>query len=274
MSATNQPTVTFPFPTTLGTVPREGSKYATITIDWQATGGWPNGIVPINLLAQFQSGQFTTVQSVIVNNSTNGFGVVLSELESGQTVHVGPFKIGRYPLICGPSPEFTVAALGTSPGGYSGSTQFFFLNTPVANLSESRLEGPALQFSNSLSLNATTPLQINLGIQPTFQASFRSMDLSLVVPGGLSAAANGVISFYEQDTNSPPGHDSSSTVFWTGPWFGAAGVVNGQPIYQRQVLFPGGAVQRFPGNPLWLYTTGTTALFAYLTLTYTILTIQ
>src|ERR1700733_7963911 len=83
-------------------IPRaaEGSKGCSLQIYWQNIFN----IVPtfpivatINLLMQYKTGQFTTIQAVWIDNSTVPYPVTLTSLETQQSITVPPFYQGMYP---------------------------------------------------------------------------------------------------------------------------------------------------------------------------------
>lgn len=125
-------------PTQIGTLPPEGSRSATTIIPWQ--GLWLAGsqsVFQVNLLAQFQSGRFTTVQAVWINNLGVPWAVTVTCQESGQILVVPPFSQGMYPLIGQQSPIFTITLqtsnsgfLGRNPGIVPATTTLIWLNTP------------------------------------------------------------------------------------------------------------------------------------------------
>lgn len=130
----------FPVPVTLDTLPGNGSKAVSIRVIWNTVPIVGNSIAArviqnINLLSQFQSGQFNTVQAVYIDNLTCAYGVVLQSLESGQKLTCPPFSSGTFPLLCGPSPQFSAEIQGqfffTAADIGNSSTSFHFLNTPA-----------------------------------------------------------------------------------------------------------------------------------------------
>jgi hypothetical protein len=137
-------TFLYPQPIVLGAAPPsvEGSKVIPIAVSWAAVLTTNNGnftnnltlIQPINLLQQFQTGQFTTVQAVYVDNQTNASMVALTCLETGFTIRIPPFAKGMYPLLCGPSPTFTLTFYAQVDPDYgwvqtNATTRLYFLNT-------------------------------------------------------------------------------------------------------------------------------------------------
>ena len=137
---------TFVTPVTLDTIPKEGSRCYVARVQWASTYSYPPyGQTGISLLQPFQSGQFTSVQSVYVDNATVPYRVRLTCLETGLTIHVPPFSQGTYNLLTGNSPSFVAVldgvtayyanAYASSPSSLVGvnsacTTSFYFLNTP------------------------------------------------------------------------------------------------------------------------------------------------
>jgi hypothetical protein len=154
MCAQAAASITYPFPTNLGTSPAEGSKYVYQSINWQqvkinSVGGVD---VEINLLSQFQSGQFTSVQSVWIDNQTCPFTFILSCDQTSQVIRVPAFSHGMYPLIATAAPTFTgsiVFAMDANYGTFAlstwllSSTKLFFLNTSQAYYQTSAATGEA-----------------------------------------------------------------------------------------------------------------------------------
>lgn len=106
-----------------------------MSVNWQLVYNTTAGFIDqINLLSQFQTGQFTTCQSVYVDNQTVPEMVTLVCNETGFTVRVPPFAKGIYPLLCSTAPTFTLTLnLCADPDyGYAYSactTRLFFFNT-------------------------------------------------------------------------------------------------------------------------------------------------
>jgi hypothetical protein len=125
---------TFPAPLTLGTIPPEGSKGVRVTVNWDS----PQVNValgysfPINMLAQYQSGQFTSVQAIFVDNSNVPFAVQINCEGIGQAIWVPPFSQGMFPIFVSQAPIFTVnlQVLGAPGTLLKSSTDVTFLNTP------------------------------------------------------------------------------------------------------------------------------------------------
>ena len=114
----------------------ENSKAAYLSIYWKAvhdaTGGF---YAVINLLQQYQTGNFTTVQAVWIDNSTAPYEFVLNCLETTQTIRVAPFTMGMFPIFASTSPTFGATLNGLADPVYGllntdCTTEIFFLNTP------------------------------------------------------------------------------------------------------------------------------------------------
>lgn len=97
-------------PVSLGTIPKEVSKVCTVKIRWAADTYQfaPFGEYKINLLQQYQSGQFTSVQCVYVDNSTVPYQVRLTCDETAAVVVIPPLSQGFYDLLTGQAPSFTL----------------------------------------------------------------------------------------------------------------------------------------------------------------------
>lgn len=116
-------------PVKLGLLPpeRELSKTYAITQRWNDPN-LVNGVATYNLLQEYQSGQFTTIQAIWIDNSTNSLAVRFTCLETGFTINVGPFTQGMYPLASNVAPIFTLSQPATVAN--SASTKFIVFNTP------------------------------------------------------------------------------------------------------------------------------------------------
>lgn len=125
-------------PATSGVVPTEGSKVGVFPISWANTT--PFGSSQLNLLQQWQSGQFTAPQCVFIDNSTNCYSVQIMCLQTGHTLKVPPFTSGLYPLLSSQSPSYAInllfpnafIAAGAAANILSVTTTFYFLNTQQA----------------------------------------------------------------------------------------------------------------------------------------------
>jgi hypothetical protein len=113
--------------------PSEGSKSAQFNVLWSLTK--PVGTVQFNFLQQYQSGQFTTVQAVYIDNSTVPYAVNLVCNQTGHVIIVRAFSQGMFPVVASTSPSFT-ATLEMFTDQTTGivldncTTRFFFLNSP------------------------------------------------------------------------------------------------------------------------------------------------
>lgn len=123
----------YPTPVTLDTLPHEGSKAIVVSLSWSL--GIETIPRQINLLAAFQTGQFTTPQTVIIDNRTVPYAVLVTCSETGLGWITPAFSQRIVPLLVGPSPTFT-ATLQQYPihGSFiaASTTRLYFLNTPRA----------------------------------------------------------------------------------------------------------------------------------------------
>ena len=124
-------------PVTLGTVPRpaEGSKMCQIPCEWAqvlSQSGNDQYLLTINLLQQFNSGQFTTIQSAFIDNSQCQYPVIFTSQGTGQVLFIPAYTQGMYQLIVGPAPIFT-AQLDISGASFpiadAVTTNIWLLNT-------------------------------------------------------------------------------------------------------------------------------------------------
>lgn len=181
-----------PLPVEIGTVPGtvEGSKCVTATLAWDTirsqTGAY---VASLNLLSQFNTGQFTTVQAVYVDNLTVAYTLSIVCSGTGQRIIVPPFSSGMYPLIVGGNAPTLSLTLNNSATGFiadalpAGTSTLQFLNTPQKSY-ETRggLNGSNFQcsgYSTSLPLNAANGL-INLaGIGANDHIALNSLTLGI-----------------------------------------------------------------------------------------------
>jgi len=165
-------------PVSLDTLPlsnREGSKCAYFNISWAAIlaqySNPPFVTAKLNLLQQFQTGNFTTVQAVYIDNSTCAAAVLVTCDQTGQNITLNAFSQGMFPIVCNYSPSFTIQALFPYSNGviqYSTcTTKFFFLNTPQK------------PFVNTIDQLTTTSFVSN----GTFSANPVSIGLAAFSPG-------------------------------------------------------------------------------------------
>lgn len=161
---------TYPMPAQIGTLPPEGSKQVTVSVAWAnvftAAAGFSTRI---NLLSQYQTGQFTSIQSAWIDNQTCPYECFLTVDDTQFRIRVPPFSAGMYPLVCGQAPSFTVLLNAfkdpaTSTYLPTGSTKFTFLNTP-----EKPFETRELNFGSNF-INATTQLNASVTAQNVLDA--------------------------------------------------------------------------------------------------------
>lgn len=139
MAVTPAPPGTFPLPSTLNRVPPEGARQASYRLVWAnllTAGGYST---VINLLPTFFTGQFSTPQSVYIDNSRCPYTFRITCDQTQYTLEVPGFSVGMYPLIGGQAPQYTCSLdwVDEIGGGYTsptavpaGSTRLFILNTP------------------------------------------------------------------------------------------------------------------------------------------------
>ena len=110
---------------TLGLIPprAEGLKTVPVAILWNQNTNNPQTFFLINFTTQVQTAQFTSVQAVYVDNSTCPLPVLLTSIETGQTIWVPAFTLGVYPIISGNNPQISVQIAAVGP--YTTKLQFF-----------------------------------------------------------------------------------------------------------------------------------------------------
>lgn len=119
-------------PVNLNTIPRkaEGSKAVLITQRWNDPALAGGLKATYNLLSQYQSGQFTDIQAVWIDNSTNYSPVVFTSVETGHVIRCPALGQGMYPVVSAAAPVFTLelaSGLGTLP---LATTKLMLFNTP------------------------------------------------------------------------------------------------------------------------------------------------
>jgi hypothetical protein len=121
-------------PSTSGVSPVEGSKVGVFPIAWANTT--PFGQSAINLLQQWQSGQFSAPQCVFIDNSTCPFTFTIMCNQTGHIIKVPPFTSGLFPLLSSQSPSYSLQLLFNNLNTLFGiqaltsiTTTLYFLNT-------------------------------------------------------------------------------------------------------------------------------------------------
>lgn len=254
--------ITFPQPVLLGVRPpdREGSKAVFYRIFWNDLANAQNTFVAkLNLLAQFQTGQFTTIQSVFVDNSTVPEMVTVTCDETGFSFTVPPFAKGMYPICSASTPSFTLTLNESADPVYgmaytTCTTKFAFFNTPqpyFESLPSSFGQnfnsywtglafGPAGAGSQTVALTGQGggPGLASLGNGKVY--AFNSIDLVVISNAVFPAAGPTSVDLREQNASGP-------FVRWrTG--FLASSTVAQQIVYTRQQTFPTPLMQIDPSN--------------------------
>lgn len=200
-----------PFPTNLETEPPapQGSKVARYILNWAQifTGNAGQGYFStINLLQQFLTGQFTTIQAVYIDNSTNYYPVSILCEDSGQVVTCAPFTVGMFPLVAANAAQFLVSLnVIPQPSGFTlatGSTKLFFFNTPQKPFLSQQLGlGTNFQTATGIirSMTATTVILPALGPNNYYALSAFALTAQ---PAGAGFAAAVPIVFQLQETGS------------------------------------------------------------------------
>jgi len=153
------------------TIPKEGSKGLPLSVSWPSQRIANDGtmVYSINLLQQFQTGQFTSIQAVWIDNTTNAFAVQLIALETGEIVRCPAFAQGMFPLATSVAPVFNLVNLIANQTGLAvnlpGSTRLIFFNTPQRYFVSS--DGVALKGEMAV----TSVSQIGAGSQVVINAA-------------------------------------------------------------------------------------------------------
>lgn len=251
-------------PIQLGTLPRpdEGSKGAPFLVRWSDVPlvQTPEGgkrIASFNLLAQYQLGQFTSIQAVYIDNATCKVPVDFTCLETGQSVRCPAFAQAMFPLVSGVAPNFTLQFTNDPAGPNLGqSTKFILFNTPqrpYVNVVGPVFVGGAVTVQPAATgpFPATFQVINNAGLAPTrLYMRLLGFQLSIANAGGAAFAANTQITVALTHNNSlPPYWEDNFNV--SPASFGT--------LYSKDVQFPE------PQNPVdqndtWeLFVTATTA---------------
>jgi hypothetical protein len=275
----------FPQPIQLGQAPPpgEGPKSVAININWQNVFNTTGAFVqPVNLLSQFQSGQFSTVQSVYVDNQTCPEMVTIVCSDTGQQIRVPPFAKGTYPVLCSQTPEFTITLnLAFDPvtgNAFSNcSTRLFFLNIaqPYFEAAPQDFGQNFNHYSSTLAFGGST-LTVPLGGSPGSgmialgnrqNYAINSLSLSIIAGIAYSAATAVQVSLLEIG--------AQISILWTAV-FEAPGGTTGD-LFSEQTVFPTPVFQFQQQSYLALAFTAVpasaNALFAAINLTYAIVTI-
>lgn len=213
---------TYPLPVTIESVPspQEGAKAVCMQFYWGVNAA-PLSFT-INLLSQYQSGQFTTVQSVFVDNRTVPFDVLLTALDTGQRVFVRAFAYGWYHVLVSRHPEFTLQLLyNQRPGAtplLACTTNVQFMNVVARSFNTeqvfptSLLDSVATQSGETgewtvLNSTAANGIMLTQGVSPFHYLIF-GFNLTISTTAGYPAANGVVVSLNE---NAPVFGDS---VMW------------------------------------------------------------
>lgn len=261
---------TYPFPLTLGLNPPEGSKGVSVTIPWN--GGAANPY-PINLLTQFNSGNFSTPQSVWIDNSSVPWPMMIVAEQQQQNIMVPPFSQGVYPLVIGQAPIFQVSLISVTQGGNQspplGTSNLTFFNVPQvawqqpAKLQLTQWVGVGLTnlTPNSYSAN------VILGPAPTpYYREITSVMLSVGCSGATTAAQTVSIYLVETGFTTPFFADMIQLpISSTGAWYRTSLVNFSNPPW----LSENSGIALFCNAPLAANT-----LFATVALTYTLVMVE
>jgi hypothetical protein len=246
---------TYPFPTNLETEPPpgQGSKVARYVLNWAAifTGNASQGYVTtINLLQQFLSGQFTTIQAIYIDNSTNYYPVTIVAEDSGQSVTCGPFSEGMFPLVAANAAQFLVSLnVIPQPSGFVqavGSTKLFFFNTPQKPFLSQQLGlGTNFQTANGILGTWGSTAQILPALGPNNYYAMSAFTLTAMTAfGGAGFAAAQSIGFRVQEAGFTSNLFQDSALCQTGVVL----------YYSNQILYPQPVIQPHPNTALNLAT--------------------
>jgi len=169
-------------PVNLAVPPREleGSKAGLLVLNWALVKQVNHTYVqPVNLLQLYQTGQFTTVQAVLVDNSLVGYPVRVASLSTGQRVTCPAYSQVMAPLLVSVAANFTVSLMlpsGVTTALDQVNTQVFFLNTPQAPY---QVIGDTQANTGAASVNQTFPLTF-----PSISAAPQTVAVLAAFPPG------------------------------------------------------------------------------------------
>lgn len=247
-----QSTTSFPQPTFFGQLPKEGSKFVLVSVPW-STLPVPSQIGSFqytylaNFLAQFQSGQFNTLQSVYVDNSVVPYEITLTVTQTGQRVRVPPFACGLYPLlVTGVAPA--VAITMNQPNNtffpiraaHCGATELYFLNTLHPSHETRQLDTGSDFFFSYQTYNLNAGPQIIIPPAGNNQLyAFTSLAFTYLSSGVYAVAQPVQIRLFESGTTGQ---------LWTDQFWAAA---NSPGLYYRQqFIFPTPCIQLDPSTSI------------------------
>lgn len=95
------------FPVVNGAIPCEGTKAFPVVLDFTAANAYL-----IDFTQQYAQKQFTTVQTVFIDNSENASDFDLICTTTGQTITAPPFSQGYYALLQPSPPKFQAQSAG------------------------------------------------------------------------------------------------------------------------------------------------------------------
>lgn len=111
------------FPIGFGYYPAEGSRCISTQYSWASQLGYFE-----DLTAAVAMGVETTIQSVIIDNSSNAATVTLLVQGSGQVLTVPGGQQGAFPLLFTGTPQFQITTTATAP---TSVTRLYLLNVPI-----------------------------------------------------------------------------------------------------------------------------------------------
>jgi hypothetical protein len=149
-----------------------------------------------NLLRQYQTGQFTNIQAVWIDNGTNSQPVVFTSVETGQVIRVPALSQGLFPIASAAAPIFTLSLLISNQNA-AATTRLMLFNTPQRYFTQtvpplySGIGNFSAGFAGSGSGN---PLQVFSSLFAGLYTPLIGFDLNLVMTAGAAWAANTPVS--------------------------------------------------------------------------------
>ena len=102
--------------------PPEGPKSMAFSLDFSSNTGYL-----LDLSNQQQRGEFSSCQTLYVDNSGDGSGIITITMQgTSQVVSVRPGTQGYYPVLCGSTIKITFSSTGNN------TARVYALNVPVA----------------------------------------------------------------------------------------------------------------------------------------------
>jgi len=216
--------------------PPEGSKAIPISISWFDNPFTNKNYYPINLTSQVQTGQFTRLQGMFVNNAQVIYPLRITIQDTGQIIDIAPFTCGYYPITSTSSPQIVVNLVLPYQNNNSTiprqTTHIMLFNTPVEPYVWQSFFSNITGFdANEFSVSSTTPVALIGGVAGNWPIIFgvdAQMWVSNAAPVGAGANTVRLVD----------GSNGDHVAAWAIEWI--AGQAVGSSIGFFSVNFPAG----------------------------------